>query len=105
MNAAAVRFIGASTGAEAIRAKVAGIEIERGDLVLRSRLAPDQPLNDHLVWLWMTLKQQRRYLKSLQLQGIRMICECAVPRGSIHILPNSAEMLHLLGIELVIDAS
>jgi hypothetical protein len=105
MNAAAVRFIGASTRAEAIRARVAGIEIERGDLVLRSKLAPGHPLNDHLVWLWTMLKRQRRYLKSLQLQGIRMICECEVPPGSIHILPNSAEMLHLLGIELVIEAS
>jgi len=105
MNAAAVRFIGASTRAEAIRARVAGIEIERGDLVLRSRLAPDQPLNDHLVWLWGMLKQQRRYLKGLQLQGIRMICECEVPHGSIRILPNSAEMLHLLVIELVIKRS
>jgi hypothetical protein len=104
MNAAAVRFIDASARAEAIRAKIAGIEIERGDLVLRSRLAPDQPLNDHLVWLWGMLKHQRRYLKNIQSQGISVVCECEVPRGSVRILPNGAEMLHLLGIELVLEA-
>ncbi len=103
MTIAAIRFIGASARAEAICAKIAAIEIGRGDLVLRSRLAADRPLNEHLVWLWGMLKHQRRYLKNLQLQGIRVVCECEVPHGSVHILPNSAEMLHLLGIELVLE--
>ena len=103
MTTAAIRFVDSSARAEAIRAKVPGAEIERGDVVLRSRLAPDQPLNEHLVWLWGMLKHQRRYLKNIQSQGIGVICECRVSPGSIRILPNGAEMLHLLGIDLVID--
>lgn len=105
MTTAAIRFVDALARSEAIRAKIAGAEIERGDVVLQSRLTPDRSLNEHLVWLWGMLKHQRRYLKNIQTQGIGLVCECEVPPGSIRILPNSAEMLHLLGIELVLEAA
>ena len=102
MTSVAIRFIGSSPRAEAIKARIAFAEIERGDVVLRSRLASDRPLNEHIVWLWGILKPHRRFLKTHGLQGNGIVCECEVSRGSIHLLPNGAEMLHLLGIELVL---
>jgi len=102
MTIAVIRFIGSSPRAEAIKARIAAAEIERGDVVLRSRLASERPLNEHIVWLWGMLQQHRRFLKSLRSQGNGIVCECEVSRGSIHLLPNGAEMLHLLGIELVL---
>ncbi len=71
-------------------------------LVLESPLPEDAPLNDHLVWLWGMLKHERRKLKSLAASGASLVCRYRTKRGEIHILPNGAEMLHLLGVELVV---
>jgi hypothetical protein len=48
------------------------------------------------------LKHERRKLKSLAASGASLVCRYRTKRGEIHILPNGAEMLHLLGVELVV---
>jgi hypothetical protein len=72
------------------------------DIVFDSALPEDAPLNDHLVWMWGSLKANRRYLKSLQAEGAVFTISAPATRRPIELKPNGAEMLHLLGITLVI---
>jgi hypothetical protein len=79
--------------------------VDGEDLVVKSPLPEDVPLNDHLVWLWGGLKLKRRRLKALQADGARLTVEARGFRGKIEIYPNGAEMLHLLGASLEIRIS
>ncbi|RII24978.1 MAG: hypothetical protein CXR30_19415 [Geobacter sp.] len=88
---------------EKIQSKLAFSAIVKGDVIIQSRLESDATLNDHLVWLWGMLKNERRFLKTLQAEGARISCHCTTSKREIHLLPNAAEMIHLLGIELIIE--
>ncbi|MDT7603052.1 MAG: hypothetical protein QOF61_1049 [Acidobacteriota bacterium] len=106
MTSAEVRITGISESKEYIleRLRLPFAVIERGDIVIRSPLDPSLPLNDHLVWLWGILNLRRKHLKNLQQQSdIKIVCRCKVPKGSVRLLPNAAEMLHLLSMELVLE--
>ncbi len=78
--------------------------VEQGNVVVRSQLGEEVPLNDHLVWLWGMVKHERRMLKSAAASGATLTCECKVPKGQVRLLPNGAEMLLLLGTELNLEA-
>lgn len=106
MTSAEVRISGRSISKEHILGEIRlpFAVIERGDVVLRSQLEPSLPLNDHLIWLWNMLQTRRKYLRNLQQQGdAKLVCLCKVPRRKLRLLPNAAEMLHLLEVELVIE--
>jgi hypothetical protein len=106
MTSAEVRVTGLSVSKEHIleELRLPFAVLEHGDVVIRSPLEPSLPLNDHLVWLWGILKVRRRYLKNLQQQsGAKIVCRCKVPKGSVRLLPNAAEMLHLMEVELVLE--
>ena len=103
MSSVEVRIIGLANRTDSIRERLPFAVVEGGDVVIRSQLKPSQPLNDHLVWLWGMLKLQRRFLKNLQREGGQLRCFARVPKGGASLLPNGAEMLHLLGMELVLE--
>ncbi|HEX8459011.1 MAG TPA: hypothetical protein VF656_17085 [Pyrinomonadaceae bacterium] len=103
MTSAEVRVSGVSDRKEAIREKLAWSVIEQGDIIIRSPLDPSEPLNEHLVWLWTSLQHQRRFLKSIQECGGKLVCRCKVPKGKVRLLPNAAQMIHLLEMELVLE--
>jgi hypothetical protein len=103
MARAEVRLIGVSDRKESIREQFNNAVFERGDIVIHSALESSEPLNEHLVWLWTSLQGKRRFLKNLQQCGGKLVCHCKVSKGSIHLRPNAAEMLHLLDMELVLE--
>jgi hypothetical protein len=74
-------------------------------ITMASPLSSDVPLNDHLVWLWEMLKRERRYLKSLKGEGAQFEVYANGAAGRIEIKPNGAELLHLLGVTLVLSTS
>lgn len=100
MTKAQLKFIAPETRIPAIVSKLPGAVKKDGKAVVMSALEADVPLNDHLVWLWGMLKHERRFIKSLKTEGVRIVCECEAQKNEISLLPNSAEMLHLLGAEL-----
>ena len=78
-------------------------EIIGQDVVMNCSFDSSWSLNEGLVWMWGHLNFHRRYIKGLQADGA-VICVRHKPDGQpIEILPNGAEMLHLLGISLVIE--
>ncbi len=77
--------------------------IRNNEVVISSPLPQDTPLNDHLVWLWGMLKHERRFLKSVVQAGGALTIECKVPKGQVRLLPNGAQLVHLLGAELVLN--
>jgi len=103
MTRVELRVHNAGAHAETVRGKLPFAILEKGAVVVRSQLGPEVPLNDHLVWLWGMLQHERRVLKSATSAGARIVCECVVPRGPITVMPNGAEMLHLLGVELLLQ--
>ena len=104
MTKAEVRVSGLPNRKESIRERLPGAVAEQGEVVMRSPLEPSSPLNEHLVWLWGKLKHQRRFLKNLRQEGGKLTCRCKVPKGEVSLLPNAAEMLHLLEMELVFES-
>lgn len=103
MMTARMCFGPAELSAAQIQSRLGLGKIERGDVVFSSPLQQVAELNDHLVWFWMMLKHKRRVLKRLQADGCKIVCRCSASRGPIIIRPNGAEMLHLVGVELVIE--
>jgi hypothetical protein len=100
---AEIRIGGVPERRDLLRERLPFSAIERGDVVLRSPLDADTPLNGHLVWLWGMLRHHRRLLKCVQQEGGRIECRCKVSKGPVSLRPNAAEMLHLLGIDLVVE--
>lgn len=78
--------------------------IAGSDIVLRSQLSPDAPLDVHLVWLWGMLQNERRFLKSLVSEDALVTVYVTRHVGAIEIKASGAEMLHLLGANLFVDA-
>jgi hypothetical protein len=89
----------------ASRKRVVPSSLEGSDLVVDSALSPEAPVNDHLVWMWGMLKHERRYLKSLQAEGAVFTINVPARHGVVEVKPNGAEMLHLLGITLMLGGS
>ncbi|MDE2598506.1 MAG: hypothetical protein KGL40_02670 [Rhodocyclaceae bacterium] len=103
MTKVALKVINAGAYAEVVREKLPFSSVENGIVVMRSQLDASAPLNDHLVWLWGLVQHQRRVLKTAVESGAQIVCECSAQKGSVHVLPNGAEMLHLLGAELSVE--
>lgn len=104
MATAAFHISGIPLRTRAVREKIASSEIEGDEVILRSPLSAELPLNDHLVWLWGMLKHERRFLKSLPADGAKLFFMCTAKKGRFTIRPNAAEMLHLLEAELIVEA-
>ena len=102
MTTAALKIFDTGTYAEVIHSKVPFSRLESGVVVIQSQIAKDKPLNEHLVWLWGMVKNERRALKSAIDAGAKITCECEIPKGPVRVLPNASEMLHLLGAELLL---
>lgn len=102
MNAA-VEISNVKSRQESIVCKIAFAEAEKDVVMIRSALAGDVLLNEHLVWLWGRLKHERRYLKNLQQDGAILTVRIKGVSGNIVIQANGAEMLHLLNAQLVIE--
>ena len=104
MTRVVLKISHAGSSAEVLLSKLPFSSREEGSVLVRSQLGEELPLNDHLVWLWGMLKHERRILKSAVANGAIISCECKVPKGRVRVLPNGAEMLHLLGVELNLEA-
>ncbi|ARN21823.1 hypothetical protein [Piscinibacter gummiphilus] len=102
MTRVELKVLDAGAYAETVRGKLPFAILEKGVVVVRSQLGPEVPLNEHLVWLWGMVQHERRVLKAATSAGARITCECVVPRGPITVMPNGAELLHLLGAELLV---
>jgi hypothetical protein len=90
--------------ADATRKRLPFAMTQGTDIVLKSQLGPEASLNDHLVWLWGMLNNERRFLKFLISQGAELTVTASGSGGPFVVRPNGAELLHLLGVTLVIDA-
>jgi hypothetical protein len=89
--------------ASATRKNLPFAHVEGTRITIKSQLGGDFPLNDHLVWLWGMLHNERRYLKALQTEGGKISVHVTGARAPIEIKPNGAEMLHLLGATLTLS--
>jgi hypothetical protein len=96
-----VRIIGAANHASASRKGLPFAQVAGNDIAVNSPLPESASLNEHLVRLWGMLKHERRFLKSLQAEGATITVE-ASGGPPFEIAANGAEMLHLLGANLVV---
>lgn len=103
MPTASFYFTNCGGQKETIAKKFPFTEISKGNVVMESALSPEYSLNDHLVWLWGKVKNERRFIKNLQDNGVTIVCRCRANKDEVKILPNGAEMLHLLGATLEVD--
>jgi hypothetical protein len=99
----ALRITRIPSAADAARKRLPFATIDSGDIVVTSTLPCETPLNEHLVWFWGLLKHERRFLKSLVGQGAAIAIYARGVGGRIEVKPNGAEMLHLLGADLIIE--
>src|SRR5579862_7250690 len=91
-----------NAAASASRKQLAFSRLDGNELLVESGLPPTALLNDHLVAIWGHLKHQRRYLKSLQVEGA--VFQIDVPARDLPVVlkSNGAAVLHLLGITLTV---
>ncbi len=103
MSSVEILFEGVTNRKDAICSKLPFTSIEKGNVVIRSQLDKNSSINEHLVWLWGMLNGERRFIKSLQQEGAKLVCYCRASKGKHRIQPNGSEMLHLLNLELVLE--
>lgn len=103
MTRVVFRVDDAGAYAETVRSKLPFSRVENGSVLVPSQLGEGASLNEHLVWLWGMLKNERRVLKTAAASGARLVCHCVVSKGGLRLQSNGAEMLHLLGAELVAE--
>jgi len=102
MNKVTLKIENAGSYAKALQSKLPFSKVDNGSVVIYSQIDGNEPVNSRIVWLWGMVHNERRALKNAISHGAEIICECIVRKGTIHILPNAAEMFHLLGAELVL---
>lgn len=100
MPSVSLRITHLPSDASAKRKPLPFARVEASSIVIDSQIPSDRPLNEHLVWLWGMLQNERRHLKALQAEGARVTVSVIGARPPIEIAPNGAEMLHLLGATL-----
>jgi hypothetical protein len=103
MTKVVLKILNAGSSTSVLKGRLPFSSVENGEIIVHSQLGQSTPLNDHLVWLWGFLKHERRVLKTAVEGGAKIICECSASKGSIRVLPNGAELLHLLGAELWLE--
>ena len=101
MNQVTLKIENVGSYANVLQTKLPFSKVENGSVVIHSRIDGNEPVNSHIVWLWGMIHNERRALKNAISNVAKIICECIVKKGTIHILPNAAEMFHLLGAERV----
>lgn len=104
MTTVRIEIRGVENRLESVAKQLPCVRVESNRIVMTSPLDASLPLNDHLVWLWGMLKLKRKFLKGLQADGARLVCVCHCPKGTVKLKANAAEMLHLLGMDLQIEA-
>jgi hypothetical protein len=98
-----LRITNIPSAADAARKRLTFTVIDGSDIVFKSQLSRESPLNEHLVWFWGMLQGERRYLKSLAAQGAIVTVHARGNQEPLEIKSNGAEMLHLLGATLRIE--
>ncbi len=88
--------------AAGVRKSLPFAKVSADGIAIQSQLGSNANVNEHLVWLWGMLSQERRYLKSLQSEGATLSVRVSGARLPIELRPNGAEMLHLLNATLLI---
>jgi hypothetical protein len=90
-----VRIISPGPRACSITAERASWFVSDGaDLVIQSRLEQDTPVSDHLKWLQGILQFQRRQLRTLQEDGVDMVCRIRVRCRNFAIEPEALLLMH-----------
>jgi hypothetical protein len=64
------------------------------DLVFQSRLEQDVPVSDHLKWLHGMLEFQRKQMRTLQEDGVDMVCRIRVRGRTVSIEPEALLLMH-----------
>ena len=90
-----VRIISPGPRACSITAERASWFVSDGaDLVIQSRLEQDTPVSDHLKWLYGVLQFQRKQLRTLQEDGVDMVCRIRVRCRIFSIEPEALLLMH-----------
>jgi hypothetical protein len=103
MTRVELRITNVASGLGNAQARLGGSILEKDAVVFRSALSTESSISDHLVLLWGILKHERRLLKRFQTAGAEIKVICRTSASDFRILPNAAEMLHLLNAALVIE--
>jgi hypothetical protein len=75
---------------------------EQGDMVFTSALTDTGDINAHLKWLFMVLEFERKKMKQLQDQGVRVVVRVSCTNLPIRIEPDSLLLMHKLHLPVEI---
>jgi hypothetical protein len=73
------------------------------DLVFRSPLAPELPVNDHLKWFHGMLEFHRKFIRKLEADGIRTSIHISVRSRTLSLEPEALLLAHQLHLRTEIE--
>ncbi len=103
MTRVTFRISNVANRSQVVQERLPFATLDEQDVVIRSQVDEACPVNEHIVWLWGMLRHERRFLKNLKQNGAKLTCQCYTNERKLALLPNGAEMLHLLGCDLLVD--
>ena len=63
-------------------------------MVFRSALAADQPVSEHLKWLYGVLQHQRKFFRQLEASGVSVVVSIRVHDRQLHLPPEALLLMH-----------
>ena len=71
-----------------------GFVADGADFVFQSRVGQDVSVSEHLKWLHGMLQFQRKQLRTLQEDGVDMVCRIRVRARTVSIEPEALLLMH-----------
>src|SRR5689334_10947412 len=78
---------------------------DNGDLVFRSALTPEQPVSEHLKWLYGSLKFERKLFRKLEASGVSVVVCIRAHDRRLHLPPEALLLMHMLHLPTELQLS
>lgn len=80
------------------------LSVEKDGYHLKSMLPEKNDMNEHLIWLFMSLDHHRSLFRSMTQNGVEITCKCKWnKKRPVKLEAKALSMAHLLGINLEIN--
>jgi len=93
-SSAEIRIRRPDASARNIASAVSFFQPDGDDLVFRSALPADQPVSEHLTWLYGMLQHQRKFFRQLEASGVSVVVSIRIHDRHLQLPPEALLLMH-----------
>ncbi len=100
-----VRICAPDASARNIASSLTFFRPDSDDLVFRSALADDEPVSEHLKWLYGKVKFDRKVFRQLETSGVTVVVRIRVHDRQVLLAPEALLLMHRFHLTTEIQVS